>query len=312
MVQALSSLGNSRCGAIRVVRARSSPLTTGQYGSGWSSAPASRRRPAQPPPHAGRHAQGSQAGGSERATTNGSVRVTSLPIETVQAIVAAGAGVCHEAGIPVAGGHSIDNPEPIYGLVALGLADPDRLLRNVGARPGDRLILTKALGIGILSAALKHGTLEPELYQAMVGSATALNVLGADMPAIEGVHAMTDVTGFGLLGHALEMTRPDGLSLRIALGDLPRLHGVVGLISSGVRTGASGRNWSSFGREATLSAELPAWASDLLCDPQTSGGLLIAAAPDAVPLVLEKAAARGIAAAAVIGTFEAGSGILVA
>ena len=238
--------------------------------------------------------------------------VATLPIETVQAIVAAGAGVCHEAGIPVAGGHSIDSPEPIYGLVALGLADPDRLLRNVGARPGDRLILTKALGIGILSAALTHGTLEPDLYQAMVESATTLNVLGADMPVIEGVHAMTDVTGFGLLGHALEMTRPDGLSLRIALGDLPLLLGVVGLISSGVRTGASGRNWSSFGREVTLSAELPAWASDLLCDPQTSGGLLIAAAPDAVPLVLEKAAARGIAAAAVIGTFEAGSGILVA
>ncbi len=233
--------------------------------------------------------------------------VDKLPVETVQAILAGGASVCAEAGIPVAGGHSIDSPEPIYGLVAIGLVHPDKVLRNVGAQAGDRLILTKGLGVGVYSAALKRGELSDPLYDAMVASTTKVNTLGADMPSIPGVHALTDVTGFGLLGHTLEMTRPADLGCRIAFRNLPILPGVADMAAAGVRTGASGRNWASFGDEVTLGADLPPWAADLLCDPQTSGGLLIAAHADAVDAVMEKAAARGFERATVIGTFTDGA-----
>ncbi len=235
--------------------------------------------------------------------------VDKLPVETVQEILAGGASVCAEAGIPVAGGHSIDSPEPIYGLVALGLVHPDRVLRNVGARAGDRLILTKALGVGIQGAALKRGELSGEHYAAMVASTTQINVLGADMPAIAGVHALTDVTGFGLLGHALEMVRGSALGLRIDFAALPILPGVADHVAAGVKTGASGRNWSGYGGEVRLATGLPAWARDLLCDPQTSGGLLIAVAPEAVDAVMAKAEARGFGRAAVIGAFAEGGGM---
>ena len=226
-----------------------------------------------------------------------------MPIDIVQAILAGGASICAELGIPVAGGHSIDSPEPIYGLVALGLVRPDRVLRNAGARAGDKLVLTKGLGIGIYGAALKRGELCPSLYSAMIASTTKVNALGRDMPAIAGVHALTDVTGFGLLGHLLEMTRPAGLGCRIRFADLPILPGVGDLAMAGVKTGASGRNWSSFEGEVTLGPDLPAWGRDLLCDPQTSGGLLAAVAPDAVPDVMARAAERGFERTSVIGTF---------
>ncbi len=238
--------------------------------------------------------------------------VNTMQLETIQDILAGGASVCASVGIPIAGGHSIDTPEPIYGLVVLGLVDPDRLLRNVGARPGDSLILTKALGIGVYGAALKRQQLAPELYRAMVDSATQVNVLGADMPAISGVHALTDVTGFGLLGHALEMCRPSGLGCSIDFSAVPILPDVAALASDGIVTGASGRNWSSFESEVTLADNLPVWARDLLCDPQTSGGLLIAADPAAVPEVMTRAQARGFGRSAVIGSFAAeGAGISV-
>lgn len=226
-----------------------------------------------------------------------------IPVETVQAILAGGASVCAALGIPVAGGHSIDSPEPIYGLVALGLVQPDRVLRNVGAKAGDKLVLSKGLGIGIYGAALKRGDLDPSLYRAMMASATQVNVLGRDLPAIAGVHALTDVTGFGLLGHLLEMTRPTGLGCRIRFADVPILRGVADLAAAGVITGASGRNWSSFGEEVVLGPGLPAWARDLLCDPQTSGGLLAAVDPDALPEVMARAVERGFERTSVIGTF---------
>ena len=234
--------------------------------------------------------------------------VDRLPVETVREILAGGAAACAEAGIPVAGGHSIDSPEPIYGLVAVGLVHPGRVLRNVGARAGDRLVLTKGLGVGIQGAALKRGLLPPEGYAAMVASCTQLNRLGADMPAIPGVHAMTDVTGFGLLGHALEMVRGGDLDLDLDFDALPLLPGVADLAAAGIRTGASGRNWASYGAEVRLGDGLPPWGRDLLCDPQTSGGLLIAVAPEALGAVMDRAAERGLARAAVVGTFASGSG----
>ena len=236
-----------------------------------------------------------------------------IPVETVQAILAGGASVCAGLGIPIAGGHSIDSPEPIYGLVAIGLVRPDRVLRNVGARAGDKLVLTKALGIGVYGAALKRGELAPSLYGAMIASTTQVNVLGSDLPAVAGVHALTDVTGFGLLGHVLEMTRPVGLGCRVRFADLPILPGVGDLAAAGIKTGASGRNWCSFENEVRLAPDLPGWARDLLCDPQTSGGLLAAVSPDALPEVVALAARRGFDRTSVIGTFvDASVGVEVA
>ena len=232
--------------------------------------------------------------------------VDKLSVDTIGEILGGGASVCAGIGIPVAGGHSIDTPEPIYGLVALGLVHPDRVLRNVGAKPGDRLVLTKGLGVGIQGAALKRGDLSDAGYAAMVASTTQVNVLGADMPTLRGVHAMTDLTGFGLLGHALEMVRGSGLSLAVDFATLPLLDGVADLAAAGVKTGASTRNWASFGAEVKLGADLPAWACDLLCDPQTSGGLLVAVSPDDLDAVMGLARERGFGRAAVIGTFAEG------
>lgn len=230
--------------------------------------------------------------------------------EVVQRILAGGASVCAAAGIPVAGGHSIDSPEPIYGLVALGLVRPDRVLRNSGARDGDALILTKGLGVGIFSAALKAGRLEPRLYRVMLDSATRLNAVGAMLPDAPGVHAVTDVTGFGLLGHALEMCRGAGLGARVRQSRVPVLEGAAALAESGLRTGAAARNWASYGEEVRLPAGLPDWRRGLLCDPQTSGGLLIAVAPDAAPALLERVRAAGFADAAVVGEMRAGPPVL--
>ena len=231
--------------------------------------------------------------------------------DQVRQILAGGAAVCRAAGIPVAGGHSIDSAEPIYGLVALGTVHPGRVLRNGGARDGDALVLCKGLGVGVFSAALKQGRLPEDGYRAMIASATQLNAVGREVAALPGVHAMTDVTGFGLLGHLLEMCRGAGLAARLRLADVPVLPGAAELAQAGVATGAAGRNWASYGAEVTLLDGLPDWRRGLLCDPQTSGGLLIAAAPDAVGAVLGHVRAAGFAQAAVVGTMGAGRGVAV-
>jgi selenide,water dikinase len=227
--------------------------------------------------------------------------VNVLPPQTIRAILEGGASICAEAGIPVAGGHSIDSVEPIYGLIALGLVDPRRVLKNSRARSGDVLVLTKALGVGILSAAFKQGRLDEAGYDALIGSTTQLNTLGAELPDIEGVHAVTDVTGFGLLGHALEMARGAGQGVELDAAAPALLPGAQALAQGGVRTGASGRNWESYGAEVDLPVGLEDWRCDLLTDPQTSGGLLIAVAPEAADRVLDLARERGFAAARRVG-----------
>jgi selenide,water dikinase len=227
--------------------------------------------------------------------------VDRLPVDTIRAILAGGAAVCAEAGIPVAGGHSIDSVEPIYGLVALGLVHPDKVMTNRGARPGDVLILTKALGVGVLSAAAKQRKLSGEGYAALIASTTQLNTLGTELAGIAGVRAVTDVTGFGLLGHALEMARGAGLAVEIDASAPALLPGVEDLLRSGVRTGASARNWASYGDDVREDSRLADWRRDLLTDPQTSGGLLIAVAPDAVPAVLQLAITRGFGASRIVG-----------
>ena len=215
----------------------------------------------------------------------------------MRAILAGGAAICGEAGIPVAGGHSIDSPEPIYGLAVIGLVKPDRVLRNSGAKSGDVLILSKALGVGVISAALKSGNLEPTLertiYATLVDSTTRLNAVGHTLATVAQVHAMTDVTGFGLLGHGLEMCRGSGLRARIRFDRLPLLDGVAELAAVPYRTGAAARNWASYGEEVALAPGTADWKRDLMCDPQTSGGLLIAVAPDGAAKVLEMLSASG-------------------
>jgi selenide,water dikinase len=230
--------------------------------------------------------------------------------QTVSRILAGGAAICAKAGIPVAGGHSIDSPEPIYGLAVVGLVRPERVLRNSGAKPGDVLILSKALGVGVISAALKSGKLEGELqrtlYATLIDSATRLNEVGHALAAVAPVHAMTDVTGFGLLGHGLEMCRGSRLRARIRFDALPLLDGVADLARVPYRTGAAGRNWSSYGQEVALASDTAEWQRDLLCDPQTSGGLLVAVAPEGAARVLDMLRAAGFGQAAAIGELRDG------
>lgn len=233
--------------------------------------------------------------------------VNQLPVETIQAILAGGASVCAAAGIPIAGGHSIDSVEPIYGLVALGLVHPDRVMTNRTARAGDVLILTKALGVGILSAAFKQERLSPEGYAAMIASTTRLNTVGAGLGQFEGVHAVTDVTGFGLLGHLLEMCRGAGLSAELFAGAPDLLTDVEDLARAGVRTGASGRNWTSYGEAVRLPEGFVDWRRDILCDPQTSGGLLIAVDPAEAEAVMARVRDSGFSSARVVGRMVAGA-----
>ncbi|WP_079419291.1 selenide, water dikinase SelD [Thiomonas intermedia] len=229
-----------------------------------------------------------------------------LPLDIVSAILRGGESVCAQAGIPIAGGHSIDSVEPIYGLVAMGLAHPGHIRRNDSARAGDAIVLGKPLGVGIQSAALKKEALDAEGYARMMASTTQLNTPGKHLAGLAGVHAMTDVTGFGLLGHLLEVCRGSQLRARLNFSDVPIIQGVVELAAAGMITGASGRNWASYGAEVALAPGLPALAQTLLTDPQTSGGLLVACAPERVDEVLGTFRDEGFAQAAVIGTLEPG------
>jgi selenide,water dikinase len=231
--------------------------------------------------------------------------IDKLEPEAIRAILEGGASVCAAAGIPVAGGHSIDSVEPIYGLVALGLVHPDKVLTNRTAKAGDVLILTKALGVGVLSAAFKQARLDAAGYAALIASTTQLNAVGAELAGLPGVHAVTDVTGFGFLGHALEMCRGAGLTAELS-AEPPLLAGVEALAKAGARTGASTRNWASYGESVRLPDGLPDWRRDLLTDPQTSGGLLISVAEADAAGVLDLVRVRGFSAAAVVGRMAAG------
>jgi selenide,water dikinase len=224
-----------------------------------------------------------------------------LPIEVIGRILEGGASVCRAAGIPIAGGHSIDVLEPIYGLVALGLVHPDRVRRNSAAQPGDRLVLGKPLGVGVLSAALKKNVLDAAGYAEMVHHTTMLNRVGTDLANLAGVHAMTDVTGFGLAGHLLELCRGAGLSAQVSLAQLPLIERAVGFAKEGIATGASKRNWAGYGAEVSWPAAAADWQHTLITDPQTSGGLLVSCAADAVADVLKTFHAAGFAQAAEIG-----------
>ena len=234
-----------------------------------------------------------------------------LPLETIAAILQGGESVCAAAGIPIAGGHTIDSVEPIYGLVVLGLVHPDRIKRNADARVGDKLILGKPLGVGVLSAALKKNLLEPGGYAQMIASTTQLNTPGPALARLDGVHALTDVTGFGLGGHALEMARGAGVQVRIDWPQVPVLDGVRELAAQGAVTGASARNAEANGAQITLPAGFSDIDTALLHDPQTSGGLLVSCSADAVDEVLAIFAQQGFARACVVGEITADAAGLV-
>lgn len=239
--------------------------------------------------------------------------IDAMPEADIRAILEGGAQVCAEAGVALAGGHSIDSKEPIYGLAVIGLCAPEELRRNGGAQPGDALILTKGLGVGIYSAAIKKEALDDAGLAEMIASTTQLNRIGADLGRRPEVHALTDVTGFGLLGHGLEMARASGLRLRFDLAALPWLDQAERLAEAGHVTGASGRNWVAYGAEVTLPDGLPDWRRALLTDPQTSGGLLLAVAPEAVDDVLAQVRAAGFARTAMIGAAAEGpAGVTIA
>ncbi len=239
--------------------------------------------------------------------------VNKLPTEVIRAILHGGETVCRDAGIPIAGGHSIDSAEPIYGLVGIGVVHPRRLRRNDGARVGDALLLAKPLGTGVLSAALKKGALDAGGYAALIACTTQLNRIGATLAGLDTVHAMTDVTGFGLLGHVLEMARGSHCHIEIEDAALPFIHGVPELAARGFVTGASARNWQGYGAEVRLHDACSETRRALLCDPQTSGGLLISCAAAAAAEVEALLHEAGFMHAARIGRVlpEDGSGMAV-
>ncbi len=203
-----------------------------------------------------------------------------LSAETGRQVIEGGRQACADAGIPLAGGHSIDSPEPIFGLAVTGMVERSRLKTNAGARPGDLLYLTKPLGIGILTTARKKKLLRQEDERLATGWMLKLNKIGYDLGGLAGVHALTDVTGFGLLGHLVEMCEASGVSATVRADEVPLIAGIDHYIALGCMPGGTGRNFKSYGHKITTLNERQ---RATLCDPQTSGGLLIAVAPEEVP-----------------------------
>lgn len=232
--------------------------------------------------------------------------INKLPVETIRAILQGGEAVCKAAGIPLAGGHSIDSPEPIYGLVALGIVHPEQLKKNSAARAGDVLILGKRLGVGIMAQALKKGALSDAGYAQLIATTTQLNAVGSELSGLSGVHALTDVTGFGLLGHLLEMCRGSALHAELHFDRIPVLSEALSLAQQGYGPGAIDRNLESYGHEVNFAAHMEDWQRRLLADAQTSGGLLAAVAADAVEEVLSCFQRAGFGQATVIGTLQKG------
>jgi len=227
--------------------------------------------------------------------------------EKVREILDGGREACQAAGIPVAGGHSIDTPEPIYGLAVNGICAPSELRRNCEAKAGDVMILTKPVGVGVYSAAFKKEALSRADYADMLASMTTLNWIGAELGKDSDVHAMTDVTGFGVLGHGLGMARGSGLRFVLRSEAVPLLPRATELAQQGFVTGASGRNWESYGAAVALPADCPLWLRQIMTDPQTSGGLLVACAPGRADALLRTIRDAGYRSASVIGEMREGA-----
>jgi len=210
--------------------------------------------------------------------------VQSLPASVASRVIAGGRAACAEAGIALAGGHSIDSPEPIFGLAVTGEVSHSHLKKNVGAQPGDLLFLTKPLGVGIYTTAEKQDKLEQVDQGVATQHMCRLNKIGTYLGAIEGVHAMTDVTGFGLAGHLVEMCEGSHVQAQLGRTRIPVLPNVEAYIAQGCIPGGSERNFSAYGHRL---GKVDKNTQTLLCDPQTSGGLLIAVAPTAIAEVTQ-------------------------
>lgn len=209
--------------------------------------------------------------------------VEKLPVDMARQVLEGGRSVCREAGIPLAGGHSIDSPEPIFGLAVTGMVETDRLKRNNTAREGDFLFLTKPLGVGILSTAQKRGLLEEGHKAEMIEHLTTLNKIGEEFGKLKGVTAMTDVTGFGLLGHLIEMLEGSGLSADLFYEKIPVANGVREYISKRIFPDATTRNWNSYSDKVKFEKGVNVMeAFTLLPDPQTNGGILVAVKEDSL------------------------------
>lgn len=241
--------------------------------------------------------------------------ICGMPVETVsseviQGVLKGGATVCTDAGVPVAGGHSIDTLEPIYGLAVIGFVDIDNIKRNIGAEAGDVLILGKGLGTGFLANAVKSGTISDAGYAELIANATRLNDIGFDLGARREVHAMTDVTGFGLLGHLSEVCQGSNVAAELELQRIPMLTAGRKLAECGINTGAANRNRDDFKDSVNLPANLPQWCSNMLYDPQTAGPLLVACEPSAAKDILTLFHQKGYSDAAIIGKCQSGSPVI--
>jgi selenide,water dikinase len=232
--------------------------------------------------------------------------IDKLSPDTIRRILDGGETICRRAGIPIAGGHSVDSVEPIYGLVVIGLVDPHKVKRNTAARAGDRIVLGKPLGVGIYSAAFKEQQLDEARYRALLATTTQLNTPGRALGQLATVHAVTDVTGFGLLGHLLEVCKGSGVHATLDRDAVPTLPGVMEMITAGHVTGGSHRNWASYGSLVDLGRRGDGDRA-LLTDPQTSGGLLVTCDRDATADVLAVFRSEGFEQAAVIGEVTAGA-----
>jgi selenide,water dikinase len=232
-----------------------------------------------------------------------------LPIEIIQRITAGGQAVCAAAGIPIAGGHSIDSVERSYGLIVIGIVDPKKFKRNKTSQIGDSIILSKPIGVGILSAAFKQEKISEKAYAKLIDYTTQLNTPGMTLVENPHVHAMTDVTGFGLAGHLLEMAQGAQLQANVHFEDIPFIEEAIEYVQENIITGASGRNWQGYAEHIQANSELPTWQKNLLSDPQTSGGLLISCAPEVEGEVIQILHQAGFISAKKIGNFAAGAGI---
>ncbi len=209
--------------------------------------------------------------------------IDKLPVETAQKILEGGRSICAEAGVPLAGGHTIDTSEPIFGLAVTGRVLIGNIKKNNGAQQGDLLFLTKPLGTGLLATALKRGLLADDHYAHLIQQMTTLNAIGAELGKMKGVHAMTDVTGFGLLGHALEIAEGSNVGLRLTYAAILQMEGCDAYLKQRTIPDATFRNWNSYSSKVKFEKGVNVMeAFNLLPDPQTNGGLLIAVAPDAV------------------------------
>ena len=223
-------------------------------------------------------------------------------------ILAGGAEICQQAGILIAGGHSIDTVNPIYGLAVIGIAHPKQIKRNDGANDGDNLILGKPLGIGILAAAIQKGKADSKAYQELINWATRLNQVGSKLAIIEGVNGMTDITGFGLLGHLSEMSKASSLKAMIDMDDVPLIKTACKLVQEGISTGAMKQNARACHDRVHFAQSIEDWQKNILFDPQTNGGLLVSCRPDQTQQVIDLFVQEGFSEACKIGRMVQGTG----